>query len=148
MTGWPHRIGVEMEPVELAWCRGIFEPPTRRPEYDVDLDHWIRNHGALRCKAFYQSPRWRELRARVLAETHGASVYELALSPARYSPAECVHHVMRVEDAPGWALSEWAVDGSGRVVRNLIPLSHAGHNVAHGREELAIPAPPVTVERW
>lgn len=124
-----------MRHAEDAWCAGRFDPPARRPSYDWDLDRWIRARRERNGhdRAFYDSARWRRLRAKVLEECHGESLYELAQSPALYVPATTVHHVMLVERHPGWALSEWAVDVDGQLVRNLVPLSDAGHNVAHGR---------------
>lgn len=121
-------------PRELAWCDGVFEPPPSPPHPDWELAAWMREHcaGAL-VNRFYNRAAWRALRARVLAETHGASLYELSLSPARYVPARYVHHVMRVHEHPEWALSEWAALPDGRVVRNLMPLSFEGHELAHGR---------------
>lgn len=138
--------------VELSWCDGVFHPPVTVPTYDVELAEYITDHCGPRHKRFYDSARWLHLRARVIADAHGASLYELAQSPSRYVPATVVHHVMRVDDYPGWALSEWAVDERGRVIRNLVPLSHLGHDVAHGRFQPhgshAPHAPMLTVERW
>ena len=137
---------------EAAWCAGAFAPPASPPEYDWDLDRWIRARRERdgHDRAFYNSPAWRRLRARVIAESHGASMMELSSSPARFVPATVVHHVMRVGEHPGWALSEWAVEG-GLVVRNLVPLSHDAHDVAHGRfrhRPRAAAAGPLTEERW
>lgn len=136
---------------ELAWCSGRFgQPPAHPPEPDWELADWIRNEAGPKRKRFYDSAAWLHLRSKVLAESHGASIYELTLSPARYVPATCVHHVMRVSQHPEWALSEWAVDETGAVIRNLIPLSHFAHDLAHGR---CMPggmgrAAPLTEERW
>lgn len=121
-------------PRELAWCGDAFTPPPSPPRPDWELAAWMREHcaGAL-VNRFYNRAAWRALRARVLAETHGASLYELHMSPSRYVPARFVHHVMRVHEHPEWALSEWATLSDGRVIRNLMPLSQEGHEVAHGR---------------
>lgn len=121
------------------------------PSYDRALAEWIlaaRGRNG-HDRAFYNSPEWRRLRAKVLAEFHGESQYELGQSPSRCVPATVVHHVMHVEDFPGWALSEWAVK-DGEVIRNLVPLSHDGHNVAHGRfgRGQRHRARPLTAERW
>lgn len=149
--GWP--------PPELSWSPGTLgPPPASRPEYDWDLDRWIRGRCGDGCsrdrgKAFYDSARWLRLRRRVLDEAHGASLWELGQSPARFVPATTVHHVMRVGQWPGWALSEWAVGPDGSVVRNLIPLSHDGHDAAHGRFGFRRQRGrggdgPLTPERW
>lgn len=100
-------------------------------------------------RAFYNSPAWRRLRAQVMAEFHGESQYELHQSTARYVPATVVHHVMHVEDWPGWALSEYAVR-DGETIRNLVPLSHEAHDIVHGRfgPGKRHCEPPLTAERW
>jgi hypothetical protein len=134
----------------MPGCRVIYLPP--RPTYDHVLAEWImeRRERLGHDRAFYNCAEWRKLRARVLAEFHGESQWELGLSPARYVPATVVHHVMHVEDWPGWALSEWAVDECGEVIRNLMPLSHEAHDVAHGRfgRGQRHRNPPITEERW
>lgn len=144
------RGAMRVDPVELSWVGDAFGPPLVAPVPDWRLAEWVRTQAGPRHKRFYDSARWLALRRRVIAEAHGASLYELSLAPSRYVPATCVHHVMRVAEHPEWALSEWAVDGRGRVVRNLIPLSHLGHDVAHGRCGFgAAPRPrPLTDERW
>ena len=123
-----------------------------RPVYDHALAEWIldRRERLGHDRAFYNSAAWRTLRAHVLAEFHSESQYELHQSPARYVPATVVHHVMHVEDWPGWALSEYAVDGSGEVIRNLIPLSHEAHDIVHGRFGTGQRhrEAPLTEERW
>jgi hypothetical protein len=139
-------------PVELSWVGDAFGPPPATPPApDWRLAEWVRAQaGRAGRKRLYDSARWLALRRRVIDEAHGASLYELSLSPSRYVPATCVHHVMRVSEHPEWALSEWAVDEGGRVIRNLIPLSHVGHDVAHGRCGFGVaPRPrPLTEERW
>ena len=138
-------------PVELGWVGDLFgAPPAVAPVPDWELADWITHESGPRHRRFYSSARWLRIRARVLAEAHGASAYELSLSPSRYEPATCVHHVMRVSAHPEWALSEWAVDGRGRVVRNLVPLSARAHDLAHGRFGFS-PGQrprPLTEERW
>ena len=144
-----------------AWChargsgravvgRGRLRATARRTGSGLAAGRVVRTQSGPRHKRFYDSAQWLALRRRVIAEVHGASLYELSLAPSRYVPATCVHHVMRVTEHPEWALSEWAVDGRGRVVRNLIPLSHLGHDVAHGRCGFGVaPRPrPLTDERW
>jgi hypothetical protein len=122
------------------------------PVYDRALAEWILGRRARlgHDRAFYGCAAWRRLRARVLAEYHGESQWELGLAPARVVPATVVHHVMHVEDWPGWALSEWALDESGEVVRNLVPLSQEGHDAAHQRfgHRVNVHPPPLTEERW
>lgn len=82
---------------------------------------------------FYCWSAWRHLRAHVLAEFHGECYDCLQRSPARYTPAECVHHVREVEDFPGWALTEYIPDGQGGTMRQLVPLCHECHDLRHGR---------------
>ena len=145
------RGAVRVEPVELSWVGDAFGPPPATPPApDWCLAEWVRTQAGPRRKRLYDSARWLALRRRVIDEAHGASLYELSLSPARYVPATCVHHVMRVSEHPEWALSEWAVDEGGRVIRNLLPLSHVGHDVTHGRCGFGVaPRPrPLTEERW
>ena len=103
---------------------------------------------------FYCWKSWVHLRQRILAEGHRECVDCLAESPARYTPADCVHHVHEVEDEPGWALSEWATLPDESRERNLVPLCHRHHDERHGRfcraERSRAPSapPPLTVERW
>ena len=122
------------------------------PSYDHALAETIlsRRERDGNDHAFYCSKQWRTLRQSVLEKFHFESQWELGLSPARYVPATVVHHVMHVEDWPGWALSEWAVDERGEVIRNLVPLSHEAHDVAHGRfgRGQRHRNPPITEERW
>lgn len=136
----------------FSWASGVVALLVRvTPTYDRALADWVlaRRERFGHDRAFYNSPAWRALRAKVLAEFHGESQYELGLSPARFVPATVVHHVMHVEEYPGWALSEWAVR-DGEVVRNLVPLSHDGHDVAHGRfgRGQRRRADPLTEEMW
>ena len=65
----------------------------------------------------------------------GYALEYLLSSTARASTSSdlSVHHVMHVDEYPGWALSEFALDAEGNLIRNLIPLSHAAHDIAHGR---------------
>ena len=122
------------------------------PRYDWELDALLREQRKRNGhdRAFYNSARWRRLRARVLAEFHGESQYELGLSPRRIVRAEVVHHVMHVEDYPGWALSEFVLDEHGEIIRNLVPLSHEAHDIAHGRFGKAqrIKGDDISIERW
>lgn len=124
-----------MRHVEDEWTAGVFEPPAKRPTYDMDLDRWIRSmrERVGHDRIFYNSAAWRHLREKVLDECHCESLYERSLSPARYVRATTVHHVMHLDRFPGWGLSEWAVDVDGQLVRNLVPLSHDAHDIAHGR---------------
>lgn len=137
--------------IEASWAAGLYDPPATAPEYDWDLDRWIRARRERdgHDRAFYNSARWRRLRASVMEGLHGASAMELAGSPARFEPAAVVHHVMRLGEWPGWGLSEWAEVG-GAVVRNLLPLSQDAHDVAHGRfaHRARAPLDPLTEERW
>lgn len=127
------------------------DPPDRVPPYDRDLASRLREMGRRTgCyRDFYRSPAWRRLRAEVLASMHGESLVELAASPARFVRADTVHHVLRVSRWPGYALHPWALDEEGRVVRNLIPLSHAAHDAVHGRVfGGAVRNTPLTEEWW
>lgn len=127
------------------------DPPDRVPPYDRDLASRLREMGRRTgCyRDFYRSPAWRRLRAEVLASMHGESLVELAASPARFVRADTVHHVLRVSRWPGYALHPWALDEEGRVVRNLIPLSHAAHDAVHGRAfGGAVRNTPLTEEWW
>jgi 5-methylcytosine-specific restriction protein A len=102
-------------------------------------------------RKFYKSVAWRALRTRVLAEFHGECQDCLAKSPARYTPATCVHHEQHVDTHPGWALSETYTGKDGMERRNLVPLCHACHDRRHGRDPGSF-APkkskPLTDERW
>ncbi len=88
----------------------------------------------------------------MLEQAHGESIAELYEAPTKYVPATTVHHVLRANVSPGYALSEWAMDKhTGQVVRNLIPLSDYAHNVVHNRvgstRELQTSV-ALTPERW
>lgn len=122
------------------------------PEYDWDLHHHLMQMLARdgNQRRFYMSARWRRLRAKVLEESHFESQDELHATPARIVLATCVHHVMHVDELPGWALSEWYVDDSGQCHRNLIALSHEAHDARHGRMRFAKRKPQfeLTKEMW
>lgn len=123
------------------------------PEYDwelhrrlVEMRERYGNH-----RRFYKSAEWRKLRAMVLEQFHYESQDELHASPARYVRATCVHHDRYVDKYPGWALSEFWVDGAGDVRRNLVPLSHDAHDARHGRcaaSKGKVSGKPVTEEWW
>lgn len=68
------------------WCAVIYLPPN--PAYDQALAEWILERRARlgHDRAFYNSAAWRRLRAKVLAEFHGESQWELGRSPALYVP--------------------------------------------------------------
>lgn len=143
------------KPIDAVWAEKFYgTPPIITPHYDAELARDLRRmldkDGCLRN--FYRSTAWRRLRKKVLEEAHGESIAELYEAPAKYVPAACVHHVLRVSSYPGYALSEWAMDRrTGIVVRNLIPLSDYAHNVVHERvgftRELATSV-ALTPERW
>lgn len=100
---------------------------------------------------FYCWAAWRRLRAHVLEESHHECHDCLLESPARYTPAECVHHVLEVEDHPGWALSEYVPDGNGGTMRNLVALCHEHHDMRHDRfrgRSRDGGATPLTEEWW
>lgn len=101
---------------------------------------------------FYCCAPWQRLRAHVLGELHHECQDCLAKSPARYVPAECVHHVHEVEHEPGWALTEFVPDEAGNPTRNLVPLCHECHDARHGRfrgrARRRDDASELTPERW
>lgn len=143
------------------WASGELAPVLDAPDprtlaYDADLDARLRAERSERgCdRRFYQRAAWAKVRRRVLAEWHGACADCLAASPARFTPATTVHHDARVEDAPGWALSEWRAEptGGGMVaVRNLFPLCDRCHDARHGRVGPRIrdrDGGAQTAERW
>lgn len=141
--------------IDAIWAARFYGPPPLIvPHYDADLarklTHMLETEGCLRN--FYRSPVWRRLRKKVLEQAHGESIAELYEAPAKYVPATTVHHVLRANVSPGYALSEWALDNhTGMIVRNLIPLSHYAHNVVHERvgftRELQTSV-ALTPERW
>lgn len=126
--------------------------------YDWQLHHRIREmqqrDGTIH--KFYCWKAWVRLRAKVLAEGHYECVDCLAESPAKYTRAECVHHVHEVEREPGWALTQWVgPQNSGEP--NLVPLCHRHHDLRHGRfchaprshgSTGGTGGVPLTIERW
>lgn len=104
-------------------------------EYDwrlhATLTSMMERDGSLH--RFYCRAAWRHLRDRVMDEFHNECADCRDASPARYAPAECVHHVHEADAEPGWALSEWVPDGRGGMERNLVPLCHECHDRRHGR---------------
>lgn len=130
-------MALSEKPIDVIWAERFYgTPPPITPHYDAALARELRQmldrDGCLRD--FYRSPAWRKLRKKVLEEAHGESIAELYEAPAKYVPADTVHHVLRANVSPGYALSEWALDNhTGMIVRNLIPLSHYAHNVVHER---------------
>lgn len=123
------------------------------PEYDWELHRQLvaERERFGNNRRFYKRVAWKRLRAKVLQEFHFESQDELHESPARYVRATCVHHDRFIDKWPGWALSEWWVDGNGNVHRNLIPLSHDAHDARHARcgsrpKERVVD--PVTQEWW
>lgn len=69
----------------------------------------------------YHSPKWRRLRASVLA----AAGYQCqhARRYGRIEQATVVHHIWPAEDYPQWAWCRW----------NLIALSNEAHEAMHNR---------------
>ena len=101
-------------------------------------------------RRFYQSRPWRVLRASVLDAAHHECAMCLAKSPAVYSPATTVHHVMHVDEHPGLALSRTYFGEDGQEHDNLVPLCHRCHDLVHGRwhGRTHDAAKDVTPERW
>lgn len=146
----PNVVAMDID-AELA-ARFYPDPPASVPPYDRALAARLREDrrrdgNNLR---FYRSAAWRRVRAEVLGSMHMESLLELSGSPARVARADTVHHILRLDRYPGYALHPWALDGEGRVVRNLIPLTHAAHDLVHGRRFAGgqTKAPLLTPERW
>lgn len=123
------------------------------PEYDWELHRHLMEMLARdgNQRRFYKSAAWLRLRAKVLEEAHYESQDELNATPSRIVLATCVHHVMHVDEWPGWAMSEFYIsDDDHRVHRNLIPLSHDAHDARHGRMAFGKRAPrfELTREMW
>ena len=103
-----------------------------RKPMGVSLASWIRGlEQDGRLYAFYKSPEWRELRARVIEQAHGEC--ERCRERGAYSRAVTVHHVNEVKDRPDLALSMWYTDERGERRRNLLALCNRCHNDVHGR---------------
>lgn len=123
------------------------------PEYDWELHDYLMRMLSRdgNQRRFYMSAKWRRLRAKVLEEAHYESQDELHATPARIVLATCVHHVMHVDELPGWALSEYYVSDDDHCThRNLIALSHDAHDARHGRMRFAKRKPQfeLTKEMW
>jgi len=101
-------------------------------------------------RKFYKSQAWRDLRASVLASAHCECAMCKEKSPAVYSRAVTVHHVMHVDEHPRYALSRTYVGRDGRDHDNLIPLCHECHDIVHGRfrGHAHDRSGDVTPERW
>ena len=101
-------------------------------------------------RRFYKSRPWRDLRASVLAASHYECAACKAKSPAVYSRAVTVHHVMHVDEHPRYALSRTYTGEDGTDHDNLIPLCHDCHDIAHGRfrGRGRDSSHDVTPERW
>ena len=126
--------------------------PSHGRGYDVDLARRLATELAHdgHNRRFYKRVQWRALRASVLARYHGECQDCLAKSPARYSPATCVHHEAHVDEHPGWALSETYTDTNGIEHVNLVPLCHECHDLRHGRWQGRThdTTRDITQERW
>lgn len=101
-------------------------------------------------RRFYKSRPWRDLRASVLDAAHHECAMCKEKSPAVYSRAVTVHHVMHVDEHPGLALSRTYVDEHGEEHDNLMPLCHECHDIVHGRWQGHVHdgTKDVTPERW
>ena len=94
---------------------------------------------------FYTSPAWERLRAEVLRDDR----YECQHCKARgyYARANTVHHVKRLREHPGLALSRYYIDEHGNRQRQLVSVCFACHEKEHkierGKEKELL-----TPERW
>lgn len=94
---------------------------------------------------FYTSSQWLRLRAEVLQEYK----YECQHCKARgfYTKADTVHHDRYVKKYPWLALSKVWIDSQGNERKQLIPLCHNCHELAHHHRQKK-KEKPLTPERW
>lgn len=112
-----------------------------------ELVRWIRElieSGEL--WRFYKSPEWITLRARILSTFHNEC--QECIKSGKVTRAKFVHHVNEVKHRPDLALSEFYTDEEGKKQRNLIPLCHMHHDMAHGRFCGGEFRPQLNKERW
>lgn len=100
------------------------------------------------CGRFYRSGVWRSKRRQVLEDAHWECEDCKANSPAVYTRATVVHHVLHLVDRPDLALSDWYVDEDGERHRQLVPLCRECHERRHGRSRGCTKSAPLTEERW
>lgn len=121
--------------------------------YDEELARALKaqRKDGRRNYQFYRSREWRDLRRRILDESHHECAWCKTKSPAVYSRAVTVHHMAHVDVWPGWALSRYYYDADSKIwMTNLVPLCHDCHDVAHGRfaGHVHDTTNDVTEERW
>lgn len=79
---------------------------------------------------FYKSAQWLNVRERILKESHYEC--EWCREKGKISKAETVHHMQYVKKHPEQALDEYYTY-KGKRYRNLVPLCHDCHDMAHER---------------
>lgn len=105
-------------------------------------------------RLFYMRASWRHLREEILRESHGEchdcrKRGELS-TVLDEDTTMVVHHVLPVEDYPGFALSRFWYDTSGKRHEQLVALCNDCHERRHGRAAGCTRdgREPVTEERW
>lgn len=108
---------------------------------------WVRHCVETDAHLFYNSQRWLNKRAEVLA----LDKFECQTCRKKYHrfrPATTVHHVNHLKARPDLALETWYRDpATHEEKRNLISLCHDCHEEAHGYRKKEQSA-PLTEERW
>ena len=94
---------------------------------------------------FYDSKEWRKLRKEVLNKHK--SECQVCKRKGKYTRATHVHHVMRLEDYPQYALDEYAMR-DGQRIKNLEPVCKDCHETVCHPERLRHWKEPLTKERW
>lgn len=79
---------------------------------------------------FYKSKKWKQKKEKILREFHNECAW--CRKKGKISEAETVHHIQFVKKYPSLALSEFYTY-QGEQHRNLVPLCHDCHDMAHGR---------------
>ena len=112
------------------------------------LEEWIRQLIAEGKEyKFYKTKEWLYLRNKILEKFH----YECqeCLKKGKYASATTVHHINEVKHRPDLALSEYYIDSKTREKkRNLIPLCHQCHDIAHERFCSGENKKQLNEERW
>ena len=99
---------------------------------DISLTQYIRQlQQNNKMWVFYKSKEWLELKQEVMQENH-YECYE-CMKKARYTRADCVHHINEVLIRPDLALSKFYTDKDGNKKKNLVPLCNRCHNLVHDK---------------